>query len=114
MNLIPQNPVSVDEGLTYTASVWLKASNNTSGLTMTLRTYTADTAANCWAFGSGVSITDLATVTDPGAAYQFATGTVAVPAGHHFARAVLRTTAPNGAVVTAYWDEPSLRQRITA
>lgn len=112
MTVLPENPVAVDPGVTYTASAWLKASNNTSGLVMRLKTYTADTAANCWEFGTGRVSTDLAVITNPGAAYQFVTGNVTVPAGHHFARTVLRTEAPNGAVVVASWDEPSLRQRI--
>lgn len=111
LNLLPEVPITVDAGTVLRGQTWLKASTTGQGLVTTLRAYTANTPANCWAFGTGRSQFDLATVSDPGSAYQLLEGTYTVPAGHTCTRLVHRTVAPLGASVVASWDDSSLKQR---
>lgn len=106
--------VAVDEGSTYLAAAHPKATASGSGLTVYVGIITAPDAANAGPFGVGATAQTAATVVGPGAAYQYAFGTLTVPAGHHYARLTLTTDANAGASLAVSWDEASLRQRITA
>ena len=107
--------VMVDEGTSYQCSAWIKAVAGDASLEVTLYAMTAPNAEDAGPFGMDSTMHTVATVTAPGGAYQLLTGTVAVPAGHGFARVYLRATADAAiaAPVVVAWDLPSFRQRIT-
>ena len=111
-----EKAVSVDPGVTYTVSAWVKAPAGDASLSVDAALYTAPTDSGANPFGTGLSIATVATVVNPGAAYQALTGPVTIPAGHKFARLYLSALADATipAPVTVSWDLPSLRQRITS
>jgi hypothetical protein len=107
--------VRVDPGVAYQCSVWMKAPTSDASLVTELLVYT-DPGSDPQPFGVASTLHVVATVTNPGAAYQLMTGSVTVPAGHHYARvfpsAAAAATIP--APVLVSWDVASLRQRITS
>ena len=105
----------LDPGTTYQGSVWVKAAAGDASLTVTLSAVTAPTAAGAAPFGAGATWHTIATVTNPGGAYQLLTGFFTTPAGHGFGRVHLRAAADAAiaAPVVVAWDVASLRQRIT-
>jgi hypothetical protein len=103
-----EHPVEVDEQVTYRLGAWVRASGSTAGHTVSLEAYTGPVedhpdAAHLIA----VSVTTLPDV------FQFLFGTVTVPAGHRWARIVLRSVEPVGADLQVWWDELSLRELIS-
>ena len=105
----------LDPGTTYQGSVWVKAAAGDASLTVTLSAVTAPTAAGAAPFGAGATGHTIATVTNPGGAYQLLTGFFTTPAGHGFGRVYLSCDADStiAAPVVVAWDVASLRQRIT-
>lgn len=111
---VGSEPVVVDPGTIYLAAAWVKATSSGSSLVTKLDLYTAPNAIDTQPFGTGLVVQTAVTVSAPGAAYQYASGPVTVPAGHNYARLYLVTTAVAGANLAVSWDEASLRQRITS
>lgn len=107
-------PILVDDGAVYNAAAWVKATSSGSSLVCKIDVNSAPTAVDAQPFGTGSAVQTAVTVAAPGAAYQYASGTVTIPAGHHYARLFLRTVTVAGANLAVSWDEASLRQRITA
>lgn len=107
-------PFLVDDGSVYAAAAWVKATSSGSSLVCKIDVYTAPTAAGAQPFGTGGTAQTAVTVTAPGAAYQYASGTITIPTGDRYARLFLVTTAVAGANLAVSWDEASFRQRITS
>lgn len=108
--------VRLDAGVAYQCSAWMKAPTSHASLLTELWAITAPLEINAGPFGVGLTQHTIATVTNPGGAYQLLTGSFTVPAGHHYARVYMSASADATipAPVSVSWDVVSLRQRITS
>ena len=109
MSLYTTDPVQVDAGVTYKASAWIRRSTGVAKAS--LITITGDTPANTELFSGGTSTT-LATVTNPGSAWQLLEGQVLVPAGHDLMRVYVYFEGAIGATTTAWADDVALQQKL--
>lgn len=103
------DPVQVDAGVTYKASVWV--AGGTGVAKASLMTITGSTPPATEAFSTGTTKT-LATVTNPGAAWQLLEGQVLVPAGHSLMRVYAYVEAATGVTASARVDDAALQQKL--
>ena len=76
---------------------------------MQARVFTAATAVAAGPF-TGSTMIDIATVTDPGAAWQEMASPITVPSTHQWLRMFLNVDAPAGSTQTVWWDDATVKQ----
>lgn len=107
----PSQPMPVDAGESYRASVWVKAdavvANNHR---IKITAITAPTPEGAAIFTTTGSYTDMGSLTSPGGAYQLLTGTVLIPSGHNYFRFWLTNRADPGSDLQVSLDTASFRQ----
>lgn len=101
----------VDPGAVYRVGAWWRGTSTDPNTTIIVRVITAATPEDAAPFGTGATVTDVATLSSPAAWTELA-GLRTIPADHFYLRVFLRVVANAGHSATyVYADDVSMRRQ---